>query len=378
MSQTVCKGCGGVMDTTGIEPFTICECSDCGTELIIPFQLNHLLLEQNIERQSYIDIFSGFDQSSNAAVMIMLLDSEAPAYENLKKIAKEEATELSTLKHQNICPILDYSEILGNFCVTAPIMDGYALDSYNPGEQGLLDIDSVLEVIQAAALGMAIAHHKEFVHHNICTKNIHIDGRGNVRVKGFYTSRFTYRADQLLSKEDAVIKCDPSVSPYFISPEKAESGIEDKRGDIFSFGVIMYYMLTGKYPFAGTNEVETVYARVKKKKKDETEIFSAASSRLLTPDTVEYVPPVHPNQLRPDIPENISNLVMDMLSYLPVKRPKFSEILSILNLRRAEKDREESVVSAQKVMVTTTTRAIPKMTPLSGKTKEKKKKVWRF
>lgn len=378
MSQVICKGCGGVMDTTGIEPFTICECSDCGTELTIPFQLDHLLLEESIERQSFIDLYSGFDQASNASVMIMILDREAPSFDNLLKIAKEEAVDLSTLKHQNICPIMDLSEIQGNFCVTTPIMDGYSLDSYNPAEQGMLDVDSVLEVIQAAALGMAIAHHKEFVHHNICTKNIHIDGRGNVRVKNFYTSRFTYRADQLFSKEDAAIKSDPSVSPYFISPEKAESGIEDKRGDIFSFGVIMYYMLTGKYPFSGSNEVETVYARVKKKQKDEKEIFSAESSRLLTPDAVEYVPPTPPQQLRNDIPENISQLIMDMLSYLPVKRPKFSEILSILNLRKAAKEKEESVVSAQKVMVTTTTRAIPKMTPLSGQAKEKKKKKWKF
>ena len=378
MSQIVCKGCGGVMDTSGIEPFTVCECSDCGTDLTIPFQLDHLQLEKNIDRQSFIDIFTGFDQASNTTVLVMLLDLQAPSYDKLNAIAKEEATELTTLKHQNICPILDYADILGNFCVTNPLMDGYSLDAYNPAEQGLLDIDSVLEIIQAAALGMAVAHHKEFVHHNICTKNLHIDGRGNVRIKGFYTSRFTYRADQLFSKEGAAIKSDASVSPYFISPEKAESGIEDKRGDIFSFGVVMYYMLTGQYPFAGKNEVETVYARVQKKHKNDTEVFSADAARLLTPDAVEYVPPTPPNQLREDIPENISQITMDMLSYLPIKRPKFSEILSIFNLRKAQKDVEAGVVSAQKVMVTTTTRAIPKMTPLSGKKKDKKKKKWSF
>jgi eukaryotic-like serine/threonine-protein kinase len=378
MSQIVCRGCGGVMDTSGIDPFTVCECSDCGTELTIPFQLDHLQLENNIDRQSFIDVYNGFDQTSNTTALIMLLDTEAPSYEKLKTIAKEEATELSTLKHQNICPILDFAEIKGNFCVLSPLMDGYSMDDYNPAEQGLLAIDSVLEVIQAAALGMAVAHHKEFVHHNVCTKNIHIDGRGNIRIKGFYISRFTYRADQLFNKEDAATKSDASVSPYFISPEKAESGIEDKRGDIFSFGVVMYYMLTGQYPFSGKNEIETVYARVKKKKKGNKEVFSESSERLLTPDTIDYVPPAPPNQLRPDIPENISNLIMDMLSYLPIKRPKFSEILSIFNLLKAEKNKEEGVVSAQKVMVTTTTRAIPKMTPLSGTKKEKKKKKWRF
>lgn len=378
MSQTVCKGCGGVMDTTGIEPFTVCECSDCGTELVIPFELDYLLLEKFIERQSVVDVYSGFDKSANSDVLILLVDNQVPDHEKYEAMGKQDAVALSTLKHPNVCPIMNYDTLKGNFCVTAPIMDGYSLDSYNPDEQGMLDVDSVIEVLQAAALGLAISHHKEFVHHNVCPANIHIDARGNVRVKNFFLSRMTYNVDQSNIKEDSAIKYDSSISPYFISPEKAESGIEDKRGDVFSFGVVMYYMLTGKYPFSGSSEIETVYARVKKKKKDEAEIFSGASGRILTPEMVEYVPPKPPVQLRQDIPDDISDLIMDMLSYLPVKRPKFSEILSIFNLYRARKEKEKSVVSAQKVMVTTKTRAIPKMTPLDGKGKEKPKRKWSF
>ncbi len=378
MAQAVCKGCGGVMDTTGIEPFTVCECSDCGTEVIIPFELDYLLLEQLEERQSVIDIYTGFDKAANSGVYIMLVDNHDPEHEKHEEIAKEEAVALATLKHPNICPLLNYDTIRGNFCVTHPLLDGYSLESYSPSEQGVLDVDSVVEVLQAAALGLAIAHHKEFVHHNLCPANIHIDGRGNVRVKNFYVSRITYMVDQLGLKDDAGIKFDSSISPYFISPEKAESGIEDKRGDVFSFGCVMYYMLTGQYPFSGSNEIETVYARVKRKKKDEAEVYSTSSARLLTPDMVEYVPPEPPIQLRPDIPEDISDLIMDMLSYLPVKRPKFSEVLSIFNLYRAKKEKEVSVVSAQKTMVTTKTRAIPKMTPLDGKGKERPKKKWSF
>ncbi|MBN1864992.1 MAG: protein kinase [Victivallales bacterium] len=377
MAQAVCKGCGGVMDTTGIEPFTVCECSDCGTEVIIPFELDYLLLEKLVERQSAIDVYSGFDKAANSDVYIMLVDNQVPDHEKYEKMAKEEAVSLSTLKHPNICPLLHYDTIKGNFCVTFPLMDGYQLDSYSPSEQGMLDVDSVVEVLQAAALGLAIAHHKEFVHHNICPASIHIDARGNVRVKNFYISRMTYMIDQLELKEDAAIKFDSSVSPYFISPEKAESGVEDKRGDVFSFGVVMYFMLTGQYPFSGGSEIETVYARVMKKKKDKSEVFSGSSGRLLTPEMVEYVPPKPPVQLRPDIPGEISDLTMDMLSYLPVKRPKFSEILSIFNLYKAKKDKEQSVVTAQKNMVATKTRAIPKMTPLDGKGKSKPKK-WSF
>ena len=129
-------------------------------------------------------------------------------------------------------------------------------------------MDEVIDVLQDAALGLALAHHKEFAHHDLCLENIHIDARGGVRAKNFFISRFAY--DCLQNKEGIV----SSVSPYFISPEKVESHVEDKRGDVFSFGVVFYYMLTGKYPFSGKNEVETVYSRVKKRKTPQTQVFS--------------------------------------------------------------------------------------------------------
>ena len=137
-------------------------------------------------------------------------------------------------------------------------------------------------------------------------------------------------------------------------------------------------MLTGKYPFSGRNEVETIYSRIKKKKKSEnTEVFSQDAHRLVTQDTVDYVKPPSPVELRSDVPEEISSMVMDMLAYHPVQRPKLTEILAAMNLYIAKKDKEKVVQSAQKEMVTTKTRAIPVMRNLYGDT-EKKKKKWNF
>ena len=358
------------MDTTGIEPFTICECSDCGTEVVIPFQLDYLLLEKPIGRKSCLDIYEGFNKSSNAPAIIMVLDNEIPDYEAFLGMAKKEANELSSvLKSPHIAPVLSSNEILGNFCVISPLIDGYTLSDYAPEEHGLLDVKAVVDIMQAAALGMAVAHNKGFVHHNIEPKNIQIDARGNVRITNFFISRFIYNADQKNNKAAQEIKCDPYISPYFISPEKAESGVEDQRGDVFSFGVTMYYMLTGKYPFAGTNDIETVYSRVRRKPKKNEDIFNAGGARLLTSDTVDYVPPKRAKELRPEIPNAIDSLLRDMLSYLPVKRPKFSEILTAFSLMMAEQYKQDTVVAAQKTMVTTKTRAIPKMGNL-GKRKK--------
>ena len=242
-------------------------------------------------------------------------------------------------------------------------MDGYPLSDYSPKTQGLLDFEKVIDVLHAVVLGLAVAHHKEFIHHDLCPENIHVDARGNVRTKNFFISRFTY--EYLQDKEDIA----SSVSPYFISPEKVESCVEDKRGDVFSFGVLFYYMLTGKYPFSGKNEVETVYSRVKKRKPPEPQVFSTEKPLVLAPATVDYLPPAPPLYFREDVPGEISDIVLDMLSYHPLQRPRFSEILNRINLYKAWEDREKVFHSAQKEMVretaTTKTRAIPNMKNLS-------------
>ncbi|HCE41983.1 MAG TPA: hypothetical protein DET40_00350 [Lentisphaeria bacterium] len=378
MGQLICRGCGGVMDTTGIEPFTLCECSDCGTTLSIPMEMDYLKLEKFVGEKGIFKIYEGFDQGQNLNSMIYILEKDHPEYKSFLNIAKEDALALSTLKHPNICPILNFGEINGSFFVTEPKMDGYALSDYSPENQGLLDVDKVVDVLQATALGLAVAHHKEFVHHDLCPDNVHIDARGNVRTKNFFISRFVYTF--LQNKEEIAL----SVSPYFISPEKAESRVEDKRGDIFSFGVLFYYMLTGKYPFSGKSEVETVYSRIKKKKpSDKSQMFSAEKPSILTAETVDYIAPVAPSNYREDVPEEISSIVMDMLSYHPVQRPKFTEILTTINLYKAKEEKEKVVMGAQKEMVrdnkesvSTKTRAIPIMKNLAGeldRNKQKKK-----
>ena len=363
MSKLVCRGCGSIIDAMDIEPFTLCSCSGCGTELVIPFEMDYLVLERPLYEKSLFAVYEGFDKALNVSSMIFILHKDNPEFQHFHKIARQEAAFLSTLKHPNICPIMNFGEIDGNFFVTEPKMDGYALSDYSPETQGLLDVDKVIDVLHAAALGLAVAHHKEFIHHDLCPENIHVDARGNVRTKNFFISRFTY--EYLQDKEDIA----SSVSPYFISPEKVESCVEDKRGDVFSFGVLFYYMLTGKYPFSGKNEVETVYSRVKKRKPPEPQVFSTEKPLVLAPATVDYLPPAPPLYFREDVPGEISDIVLDMLSYHPLQRPRFSEILNRINLYKAWEDREKVFHSAQKEMVretaTTKTRAIPNMKNLS-------------
>jgi serine/threonine protein kinase len=354
----------------GLAPFTLCNCPGCGAELSVPFGMDYLTLEKPLYEKSLFRVYEGFDKSQNLSSMIFIFCKDNPEFKQFYKIAKEEATFLSTLKHPNLCPIMNFGEIGGNFFVTEPRMDGYPLSDYSPEKQGLMDCEKVIDLFYAVALGLAVAHHKEFVHHDLCPLNIHVDARGNVRTKNFFMSRFTYEC--LQNSEDII----SSVSPYFISPEKAEGFVEDKRGDVFSFGVLFYYMLTGRYPFSGKNDMETVYSRIKKKKFEQTQVFSSERPTVLTAGTVDYIPPVAPTDFRKDIPEEISSAILDMLSYHPVQRPKFSEILNTINLYKAKGEKEKVIHSAQKEMVreaiNTKTKVIPIMKNLYGGVDPKK------
>lgn len=372
MPEAVCSGCGGVIDFSGIEPFTVCECSECGTELVIPLELEYLKLERSLGRKLFFDVYQGFDKSNNINSIVYVMDGSDREAKDFLSLAKEEASSLSTLKHVNICPMVNSGEVAGKFFISEPLMDGSSLTDFLPDEGEMLEIDKVVDVLHSALIGLAVAHHKEFPHHDICPENMHIDARGNVRVKNFFISRFVagYESSKGLRKS--------LVSPYYISPERAEHGTEDKRGDVFSLGVLLFFMLTGKYPFQGRNDIETIYSRVFKKEKATEEVFNSTTHRMITPETVSYVPPPPPQNLRPDINPRLGNLILRMLDPQPFKRPTLPEALDTVSLYKAQAQQERELLSAQSSMVrmdySTRTRALPKMGNLGAKKEPSKKR----
>lgn len=348
--EIICSKCAKALDASGIEAFTQCECSECGALLIVPKKFGDLILQNSIGRKSCFDIYEGFDLSRNMAETIFILDKTLPEYDALLKIAREEVSYLSTLKQANISPVINSGEADGVFFAAEPFMDGYSMSSYNPAAQSPLEIDNVIEIMKSAAMGLATAHHRDIPHHDICPGNIHVDARGNVRVKNFFLSRFVYRLEE---KQDS-LNIHSSASPYFISPEKAENAAEDKRGDVFSYGALFYFFLTGEYPFNGRNELEIIYSRIKKIKapKDAENIYSEdTAAKLMNRGAVEYVPPRPLGKLRPEITEELSSMIMKSLSYYPPSRPTVTHILDFINQYQAELDKEKHFISVQRKMI---------------------------
>jgi len=361
-----CRKCGLELSFDR-DPFLPSVCA-CGHMQIYPFEVDGLEFHKLLASSPLFYLFRGMYPDKNLFVDITVLRKDVPDYDWCLKVAHEQAEQLAKLKHLNILPIFDFSERQGYFCVTAPTLDGHPLSTYNPAEHGLMELSSLTDLLQAAALGMAVAHYHEIVHHNIWPSNIHVDARGNIRVKNFFISRFVYIYDQKRIKRDNYIYT--SVSPLYISPEKVESGLEDERGDVFSFGVMFYHFLTGRFPFQGQEKNDIIYSRAKLKYKARRGQLKATYP-VSEHDFPDYAPPDSPKKLRPEIPLGISELVMHMLSYYPNGRPAFSRVISEFNLLRAKAD-ALNIRKKQEAIIDSDTKTIPKMKSLfTGQISEK-------
>lgn len=347
-----CSKCGSEIQYLE-DCLTPVKCSSCNLLQIRSFNQDDLHFEKLMATSPLFYIYRGYHTKQKLFLEIIVLRQDIEEYDWTLEVVKELGQELTTLSHVNICPLFSYGMINDCFFVSSPRMDGYKLSNYDPESHGLMDISRMVEVLQAAALGLAVAHYKDFSHHNVCPENINIDARGMVRVNNFFLSRFIYAYDQRRMKLDNKIYI--SVSPHYISPEKAESGVEDHRGDIFSFGVMMYYLMTGEYPFQGKRKTDTIYSRIKKTKPQEgKEVFNADD------ETTDYISPVTPKERRSEIPEELSQLIMSMLAYYPNNRPALTEVISVFNMLRA-KIEAVKIRSIQEQIVDTETRDIPKM-----------------
>ncbi len=371
MAESVCKGCGGIIDFGDVAPFTVCECSECGTEIVVPLSLGSLRLERKLEDRSLFEVYEGFDLETNLDSKVFILAPGSSLSEEILSFAKNDAAMLGTLKHVNICPVANFGEVEGRLFVSEPLMDGASLSEYLPADgEPPLDIDKAVEVVQTSMVGLAIAHHKEVPHYGICPDCIHLDARGNIRVKDFFISRFINRLEGAGKAEDSL------VSPYYISPERVERAAVDKRSDVFSLGVLLFHLLTNRFPFNGRNKLELLYSRIYKKAKASEEIFNSTAHRLITAETVDYVPPPLPQDLRPEMGPRLGNLILRMLDPQPFKRPTLPEALDVISLFKAQRAQERDVQEAQVQMVRmdhmTRTRALPKMANLANKLKEQR------
>jgi serine/threonine-protein kinase len=168
-----------------------------------------------------------------------------------KKILERFSNELKfarKIRHKNICQMFDLGEERGTHFITMEFVEGQDLKKLIR-QSGQLAIGTTINIIKQVCLGLSEAHTLGVVHRDLKPSNIMIDADGNARIMDFGIARSI--VGKGLTGAGVMIG-----TPEYMSPEQVEAKDIDQRSDIYSLGIIMYEMLTGRLPF----EADTPFA----------------------------------------------------------------------------------------------------------------------
>ncbi len=199
-----------------------------------------------------------------------------------------EARAASLLNHPNICTIHGIEDNNGHPFIVMERLEGESLKQCISGQP--MAIDKVLDISMQVADALAASHAKGIVHRDIKPANIFLTPTGQVKVLDFGLAKLLHHGGTDSDGGEAAndnsltaVGVIPGTAVY-MSPEQARSEEIDFRSDLFSFGVVMYEMCTGKKPFSGKNS-------------------------LMTLDAVLHDRPVPPGELNPKIPVELEGII---------------------------------------------------------------------
>ncbi len=182
-----------------------------------------------------------------------------------------EAKAASALSHTNITTIHEIDEFEGQMFIVMEYCEGKTLKQII--EKETLSVKKVLDIGIQVCEGLAIAHEKGIVHRDIKSDNIMLTPRGQVKIMDFGLAKLK-RATKLTKTRSTL------GTLAYMSPEQAQGEEVDSRSDIFSFGVVLYELLTGKLPFAGEHQAAVIYSIINEEPQPAVRFNNQVSAEL--------------------------------------------------------------------------------------------------
>lgn len=255
---------------------------------------NRYELIERIGDGGMAEVYRAHDKMLDRFVAIKILHPQFTSDESFVKRFRREAQGAAKLSHPNIVSIYDVGSCDGKYYIVMEYIKGETLkDKIN--REGPLDIDTTLEIVEEIAGALENAHANHLVHCDIKPHNILINEAGHVKVADFGIARAT--SSSTITYTGSIVG-----SVHYFSPEQAKGHTISPKSDIYSLGVVMYEMLTGKVPFTGETAVSIAIKHLQE-------------------------PPIPPHELRPDIPPIVEAIVLKAMDKNPDNRFSSTELI---------------------------------------------------
>lgn len=255
------------------------------------------------------EVYRGKDQKLNRFVAIKVLKKEYREDEVFVRKFRAEAQSAAGLMNPNIVNVYDVGEDRGLYYIIMELVEGITLKDYIEKKDGLSAKETISISIQICN-GVEAAHSHHIIHRDIKPQNIMISKEGKVKVMDFGIARVA---------SSTTVSSNAMGSVHYTSPEQARGGFSDEKSDIYSVGITMYEMVTGRVPFDGESTVSIAIKHLQEE---------------ITPPSV-YVP---------DIPYSLEQIILKCTQKNADKRYPNATLL-IMDLKRALVDPQGHFVS---------------------------------
>ncbi len=234
-------------------------------------------------------VYKAYDSIDDRIVAVKVLKEEYLKNDEFRRRFKNESKAVAVLSHPNIVKVYDVSFGDRIQYIVMEFIDGITLKEYIE-QQNVLTWKEAVHFLVQILRALEHAHERGIVHRDIKPQNIMMLEDGTIKVTDFGIARFAHSETKTMT--DKAIG-----SVHYISPEQARGGATDEKSDIYSVGVMLYEMLTGKLPFEADNAVSVAIMQMQED-------------------------PKHPREINPEIPEGLEDITLHAMQKDPEQRYK--------------------------------------------------------